>query len=100
MIAVIFEVEFDDADKAARYFDIARALRPNLDDIEGFVSIERVQSVSTPGKILSYSLWEDERAITQWREHPDHAMAQAAGKRSLFKSYRIAVADVNRVRSG
>jgi heme-degrading monooxygenase HmoA len=100
MIAVIFEAEFDDTDKAARYFEIAQSLRPNLDRIEGFVSIERFQSVTTPNKILSYSLWENERAIGQWREHPDHAVAQETGKRTLFKSYRIAVADVNRVRSG
>ena len=75
-------------------------MRPNLDNIDGFLSIERFQSVANPGKILSYSLWEHEDAITQWREHPDHAMAQETGKRSLFKSYRIAVADVKRVRSG
>jgi len=99
MIAVIFEVEFDDTEKAQRYFDIAQSLRPNLDGIEGFVSIERFQSVSTPGKILSYSLWENENAIRQWREHPEHALAQETGKQTLFKSWRIAVAVVNRVRS-
>lgn len=93
MIAVIFEVEPADAEA---YFRIARELRPLLDGIDGFISIERFQSVLDPGKILSLSFWRDEAAIAQWRNLEAHRAAQAAGRARVFRDYRLRMANVVR----
>lgn len=95
MIAVIFEVTPTTEGKAA-YLDIAAELRPLLDDIEGFISIERFQSLVNPNKLLSLSFWENDEAITQWRELEAHRAAQYKGKTQLFQSYHIRVAGVIR----
>jgi heme-degrading monooxygenase HmoA len=95
MIAVIFEGIAQDAQKDA-YLDAAARLRPLLASIDGFVSIERFQSLTTPGKILSLSFWRDEEAVRQWRNLEQHREVQALGRRSIFEEYRIRVAQVVR----
>jgi heme-degrading monooxygenase HmoA len=95
MIAVIFEV-WPDEDRAREYFDLAAELRPRLAEIDGFISIERFESLATPGKFLSLSFWRDEAAIQAWRNLEQHRHAQAAGRRDIFKDYRIRVAGVVR----
>lgn len=95
MIAVIFEVipaegGMDD------YLDIAAHLRPELEKIDGFISIERFQSLSDPSKILSLSFWKDEEAIKQWRNLAVHREAQIKGRATVFKDYRLRVAHVKR----
>jgi heme-degrading monooxygenase HmoA len=96
MIAVIFEVE--PADDAAResYLAIATRLRPLLDGIDGFVSIERFESLSKPGKVLSLSFWRDEDAVAAWRNVEPHRAAQSAGRHGLFRDYRLRIASVTR----
>jgi len=93
MIAVIFEAEPADRDA---YFRIAAELRPLLDEIDGFVSIERFQSVSDPGRVLSLSFWRDEEAVTRWRNVEAHRVAQSAGRGGVFRDYRLRVAEVVR----
>jgi heme-degrading monooxygenase HmoA len=93
MIAVIFEVEPADRDA---YFRIAGELRPLLDEIDGFISIERFQSLSDEGRVLSLSFWRDEEAIAQWRRLEAHRVAQAAGRGGVFREYRLRVAEVVR----
>jgi heme-degrading monooxygenase HmoA len=95
MIAVIFEVE-PHPDKKNAYLDAAARLRPLLDDIDGFVSIERFESLTQPGKILSLSIWRDEEAVRQWRNVEAHRQVQRAGRQSIFKDYRLRVAHVVR----
>ena len=95
MIAVIFEV-VPRAGQHAAYLDTAGALRPLLAGNDGFISIERFESLSTPGKILSLSFWRDEASIAKWRELEQHRGAQAAGRRSIFEDYRLRVAQVIR----
>ncbi|HEX4971985.1 MAG TPA: antibiotic biosynthesis monooxygenase [Steroidobacteraceae bacterium] len=95
MIAVIFEGIAQDAQKDA-YLDAAARLRPLLADIDGFLSIERFQSLTTPGKILSLSFWRDEEAVRQWRNLEQHREVQRAGRSSIFEQYRIRVAEVVR----
>ncbi len=95
MIAVIFELAPAE-DREQDYLDAAAALRPLLDTIDGFVSIERFRSLSTPGKILSLSFWRDEDAVAQWRQAEAHRMAQAAGRGGVFRDYRLRVASVLR----
>lgn len=95
MIAVIFEGSAAD-DRKQEYLDTAARLRPLLEKIDGFVSIERFQSLTTPGKVLSLSFWRDEAAVRQWRNFPEHREAQRAGRASIFAEYRIRVADVIR----
>jgi heme-degrading monooxygenase HmoA len=95
MIAVIFQVTMKDG-KGPEYFDLAAELRPELEGRDGFLSIERFESVATPGKYLSLSFWRDEDAIKAWREHADHALAQRRGKAEIFADFRISVADVKR----
>ena len=95
MIAVIFEVWPADGRKQT-YLDIAAKLKPELEQIDGFISIERFQSLSDPDKILSLSIWRDEAAIKRWREVEDHRRAQDAGRRAIFEDYRLRVAAVLR----
>ena len=95
MIAVIFEVE-PKPGHATTYFDIAAELRPVVEQVDGFISIERFESLSQPGKYLSLSFWRDEAAISAWRKHSSHQQAQDTGKNELFERYRIRVAHVVR----
>jgi heme-degrading monooxygenase HmoA len=95
MIAVIFEVEPDPAHRQ-EYLDIAAALRAELETIDGFLSIERFESLSRPGRILSLSFWRDEAAVAQWRNLESHRMAQARGRAGVFSGYRLRVAEVVR----
>ena len=95
MIAVIFEVEPLDG-CADRYFEIAEALRPLLEASDGFVSVERFESRTRPGRYLSLSYWRDEAAVRNWRCHGKHRDAQQEGRKSVFANYRIRVAEVAR----
>jgi heme-degrading monooxygenase HmoA len=95
MIAVIFEV-WPAEGRRQDYLDIARDLRSDLDGIDGFISIERFESLSEPGKVLSLSFWRDEDAVARWRNLPDHRAAQAEGRRSIFRDYRLRIAGVIR----
>lgn len=94
-IAVIFEV-FPDEKGKKEYLDIAAKLREELKNMEGFISIERFQSLNTEGKVLSLSFWENEKAIENWRNQMKHRKGQKAGHDKLFKNYRIRVAQVFR----
>ncbi|MCV2880891.1 antibiotic biosynthesis monooxygenase family protein [Actibacterium sp. XHP0104] len=95
MIAVIFEVTPAEGQRD-HYLDIAATLRPELEKIEGFISVERFQSLTTPGKVLSLSFFEDEEAVKRWRETTHHRAAQQAGRGGVFAGYRLRVAHVLR----
>jgi heme-degrading monooxygenase HmoA len=95
MIAVIFEV-WPKAEGRAAYLDIAAELRPLLDTIDGFISIERFASLTNPDKILSLSFFRDEAAVEQWRRMEQHRSAQFAGRNHLFENYRLRIASVIR----
>ena len=95
MIAVIFEVQIK-AGENASYLDAAAALRPVLDGIDGFLSIERFQSLSQPEKLLSLSYWRDEAAVAAWRQLEVHRQAQQLGRSQVFLDYRLRVAQVVR----
>ena len=94
-IAVIFEV-IPKNDLKNEYLDIALSLKPELEKIKGFISIERFQSIYDPTKILSLSFWESEEAIEEWRNLEAHRTAQAQGREYIFKDYRLRVAQVIR----
>lgn len=95
MIAVIFEAN-SHLDKQASYLEIASELRPLLERIDGFIAIERFQSLLEPGKILSLSWWRDEESVLAWKKNVFHQEAQAEGRESIFSYYRIRVAHVFR----
>jgi len=95
MIAVIFEVQARPGQQQA-YLDAAATLRPLLAQVDGFLSIERFESLTTPGKILSLSFWRDEAAVAVWRRHEEHREAQRAGRGGIFRTYRLRVAAVVR----
>ncbi|WP_346910716.1 antibiotic biosynthesis monooxygenase [uncultured Roseibium sp.] len=95
MIAIIFEVEPHPEHKD-RYLEIAAGLRPVLEDIDGFISVERFQSLTNPGKLLSISFFRDEKALDDWRNVMAHRKAQTAGRNVLFKDYRLKVCSVIR----
>ena len=95
MIAVIFEL-WTDKDRRQDYFDLAAALRAELQAIDGFISVERYTSLSEDGKYLSLSFWRDEAAIARWRNHEHHRDAQLAGRDGIFADYRMRVAAVVR----
>ncbi len=95
MIAVIFEFE-PNAGKTDDYLDIASQLRPIVEGIDGFISIERFESLSQPGKILSLSFWRDEEAVKEWRNIAEHRQAQRDGRNGIFSDYRLRIASVIR----
>lgn len=95
MMAVIFEVQPHEEHFDA-YLDTATALRPQLEAMDGFISIERFSSLSQPGKLLSLSFWRDEDAVKQWRQLDAHRQAQQAGRQQIFADYRLRVAQVMR----
>ena len=95
MIAVIFEV-FPAEGKVQEYLDIAAKLKPVLENIDGFISIERFSSFSVEGKLLSLSFWRDEKAIEEWRNNESHRLAQEKGRDVIFSDYRLRVANVSR----
>jgi heme-degrading monooxygenase HmoA len=95
MIAVIFEVELNTNCQEA-YFEHAARLKPVLEKIDGFISVERFQSLSNPGKLVSLSFWRDEKAAQTWREQTAHRDAQKAGREGIFQNYRLRVASVIR----
>ncbi|HET9663645.1 MAG TPA: antibiotic biosynthesis monooxygenase [Burkholderiales bacterium] len=95
MIAVIFEV-WPTEGRAGEYFDLAASLKADLESIDGFVSIERFESLATKGKYLSLSFWRDEEAVRTWRNLELHRRAQAKGRGGVFADYRLRVASVVR----
>jgi heme-degrading monooxygenase HmoA len=95
MIAVIFEV-WPASGRMDDYLAIAATLRAELEQIDGFISVERFQSLTQEGKILSLSFWRDEEAVVRWRRHEQHRDAQRAGRGGIFRNYRLRVAAVVR----
>jgi heme-degrading monooxygenase HmoA len=95
MIAVIFEV-YPAEGRQDAYLDVAAKMRPLLEQVEGFVSVERFQSLTNPDKLLSLSFFEDEAAVTRWRQLEAHRGAQTRGRSGLFADYRLRVAGVIR----
>lgn len=95
MIAIIFEVEPAEG-KMAPYLDLAAELKPMLMEMDGFLSVERFESLTTPGKLLSLSFWRDEEAVIAWRRHEIHRKMQRMGRSGLFSGYRLRVAGVMR----
>lgn len=95
MIAVIFEV-LPEEGRRQEYLDLAAALRPRLEAIDGFLSIERFASLSQPEKVLSLSFWRDEAAVAQWRNLEPHRAAQKRGRAEIFADYRLRIAEVAR----
>ena len=95
MIAVIFEVWPADG-RTDTYLDMAGALRDDLEKTDGFISVERFQSLYEPGKLLSLSFWRDEAAVQAWRNHERHRVTQAKGRGGVFANYRLRVAHVAR----
>ena len=95
MIAVIFEV-FPAEGRRETYLGMAAALRPLLDQVDGFISVERFESLTTPGKLLSLTFWRDEAALAAWRNVAEHRTAQGRGRDEMFDDYRLRVAAVVR----
>ena len=95
MIAVIFEV-FPSPGRRQEYLDIAASLRPELEKMDGFISIERFTSLTNEGKVLSLSIWRDEDAVKRWRQLEAHRAAQVKGRGGIFADYRLRVASVIR----
>lgn len=95
MIVVIFEVRPAEGQRDV-YLDMAASLRPVLETMDGFISVERFQSLIDPGKMLSLSFWRDEESVRQWRNVAEHRDAQGAGRGGIFADYRLRVAHVTR----
>ncbi len=95
MIAVIFEV-IPHPDRKADYLDMAALMRPLVDEIDGFISVERFQSLTNPDKLLSLSFFRDQQAIEDWRRLTKHRAAQSAGRSGMFTDYHLRIADVIR----
>lgn len=95
MIAVIFE--FTPAEgRFQDYMDLVARLKPELERAEGFISIERFESITAPGKYVSLQFWRDEECVRKWRNLREHREAQKKGRAGIFGSYRLRIASVIR----
>ena len=95
VIAVIFE--FTPAEgRFTVYNSLAEGLNDEVRNFDGFISIERFQSIGDPGKFVSLSFWRDEEAVRRWRNVMKHREAQKQGRAGVFRSYRLRVASVLR----
>jgi len=95
MMVVVFQVTMREG-RTQDYFDLAAELRPELEQIDGFLSVERFESLAEPGKYVSLSFWRDQAAIERWRAERRHRAAQERGRREIFADFRISVAEVVR----
>jgi heme-degrading monooxygenase HmoA len=95
MFVVVFEVQ-PKPGREQDYLDAAAALRPEVEAIDGFVSVERFESLATKGRLVSISYWRDDAAVKRWREHTRHHLAQLSGRGQIFADYRITVAEIER----
>ena len=95
MIAVIFEFT-PAAGRFPDYMELVGQLKPELDKAEGFISLERFESISTPGKFVSLQFWRDEECVAKWRNLQKHREAQKQGRGGIFASYRLRIATVSR----
>jgi len=95
MIAVIFEV-WPHEDRKDQYLALAANMKKHLADLDGFISVERFESLTEPGKLLSLSFWRDEAALDNWRKLEDHRAMQKMGRDSLFNDYHLRIASVMR----
>lgn len=95
MHVVIFEVRPKEG-RRGDYLDIAASLRSELEQMEGFISIERFASLTDEGKVLSLSFWRDEESLVRWRNHAEHQAAQGRGRNEVFEDYRLRIASVIR----
>ena len=95
MIAVIFEVTPREGERQP-YLDLAAEMRPLAEAVDGFISVERFESLTTPGKLLSLSIWRDEAALDEWRRLEKHREMQSLGRNRLFSGYRLRIAGVIR----
>ncbi len=95
MYAVIFEVEISEG-KKDQYLNIAAKLKKQLVTMPGFISIERFESLVNERKLLSLSFWEEEKHLLAWKKNLEHMSAQKEGRESIFKDYRIRIAEIKR----
>ena len=95
MVTVIFEV-WPHPEHRQGYLDWAAELKSELVKMEGFLSLERFQSLTDPGKLLSLQFWRDEECLAKWRQLEAHRAAQGAGRRTMFREYRLRIAEVVR----
>jgi heme-degrading monooxygenase HmoA len=95
MFVVVFEVQ-PKPGREQDYLELAASLKPALEEIDGFISVERFRSVAAPGKLVSISFWRDEASVRRWREHNRHHLAQLSGRAQIFADYRISVAEIER----
>ncbi len=95
MLAVIFEFE-PHPERKQDYLDLAAALRSEVEKIDGFLGIERFESLTRPGHFVSLSFWRDEDALAEWRNVEQHRDAQRAGRDAIFADYRLRVAEIRR----
>ena len=93
MFAVIFEVQ-PKAERRNDYLELAKALKPKLEAIDGFIDVERYESRRTKGRVLSLSIWRDEKAVVRWRTQTEHHGAQEKGRFEIFDDYRLRVGEV------
>jgi heme-degrading monooxygenase HmoA len=95
MFVVVFEVEPKEG-REQDYLDLAAQLKPEVEEIDGFISVERFKSMTKAGRLVSVSYWRDEDSVKRWREHNRHHLAQLSGRGQIFADYRITVAEVER----
>jgi heme-degrading monooxygenase HmoA len=93
MFAVIFEVQ-PKTERFDEYLDLAKFLKPKLEATEGFVDVDRFASKRTPGRVLSLSIWRDEKAVIRWRTQAEHHGAQERGRFEVFADYRLRVGEI------
>jgi len=95
MIAVISEV-WPHADRRGDYFALSDELRPLLQQLDGFLSVERFESTADPGKSVSLSFWRDEQSLKAWRDLKQHRLVMAKGRSGILRDWQVPTSRKNR----
>jgi heme-degrading monooxygenase HmoA len=95
MFVVVFEVQPKEG-REQDYLELAASLQPGIEQIDGFISVERLESLSREGRLVSISYWRDDDSVKRWREHNRHHLAQLSAREGILSDYRITVAEIER----
>ena len=93
MFSVLFEVH-PKPDQWDAYLGYVKMLRPELEQVEGFVDNIQYRSLNREGWILSLSNWQDEKAVVRWRTKMRHHEVQELGRGEVLLDYHLRVGQI------
>jgi len=95
MFSVLFEVNPRN-DQWDAYLGYATMLRPELEQIDGFLDNIRYRSLTRDGWVFAHSEWANEKALVRWRTRARHQQVQQKARAEVFTDYHLRVGQLTR----